>query len=194
MKIHAMQVSSLAVSSGGKKASSWRPDMDWNMILFCSLCYLHKKREYCITLLAHPCPVVFLRGQYPCLVSTVSCFFLSLLPFHFHFPSPLPCATYLCVDHIGSLLHLSHPLSTPPGYAVSLLSFFWSISHVLYSSAWACGQPAKLGSLWHQTHFSKIRLAIWELSQPMPALCVPVFTLSYLVCLPLVHNVSSLSR
>lgn len=83
-----MQVSSLAVSSGAKKASSWRPDMDWNMILFCSLCYLHKKREYCITLLAHPCPVVFLRGQYPCLVSTVSCFFLSLLPFHFHFPSP----------------------------------------------------------------------------------------------------------
>lgn len=84
MKIHAMQVSSLAVSSGGKKASN----MDWNMILFCSLCYLHKKREYCITLLAHPCPVVFLRGQYPCLVPTVSCFFLSLLPFHFHFPSP----------------------------------------------------------------------------------------------------------
>lgn len=66
---------------------------------------------YFYALLAHPCPVVFLRGQYPCLVSTVSCFSFPYFLFTFisHLPSsPLPCATYLCVDHIGSLLHLSH--------------------------------------------------------------------------------------
>lgn len=53
-----MQVSSFAVSSGAKKASSWRPDMDWNMILFCSLCYLHKKREYCISMLYSHTPAL----------------------------------------------------------------------------------------------------------------------------------------
>lgn len=88
--------------------------MDWNRTLA-----QEKGILYFYAVLAHPSPVdVFLRGQYPCLVSTVSCFSFPYFLFTFisHLPSspPLPCATYLCVDHICSLLHLFFPILLPP--------------------------------------------------------------------------------
>lgn len=144
--------------------------MDWSMTLAQAkgILYFH-------ALLAHPCPVdVFLCGQYPCLGSTVSCFFLSppscfcfpyfLFTFISHLPSsPLPCATYLCVDHICSLLHLFFPILLPPLQDMlsvvhyhfsdqSLMVYNFLRGHVVSRPSW--------GAFVHPTHFSKIRLAL----------------------------------